>query len=380
MAGINVRMSNITKAVTMVWHVVLVHPNGPAATAGLESGTDFVIGVPGFMFFHPDDFYNQVKVNLNKPLPMYVYSTKSKTVRIVTVTPDHNWGGNGFLGCDVAYGLNHQLVTAMTSAPSIPATPEPEIAKASAPVVPVAVQAVAPIAPPKPVPVAVVAPREPTPVSSHHGEARGGGSPVVAVTRADRANNKHQHNHHHPHDGPCNHSHDHDHDHDHHDHEHHDHDHHGHDHSHDHEHHDHSHDGHKHAQNGHVHGESCNHDHDHAHKHHDHSHDHGHEHKHGEACNHHGHEHAHPAAHPTAHHAHAAPSPNSPQTPVKAAQPVAAAAPSTPTLGLQQVTIDYQPSQLFSPFHKLPGHYYATPLPEELNNGEDISFQARFGN
>lgn len=360
LAGINVRMSNITKAVTMVWHVVLVHPNGPASAAGLESGSDFVIGVPGFMFFHADDFYNQVKVNLNKPLPMYVYSTKTKTVRIVTVTPDHNWGGNGFLGCDVAYGLNHQLVTALTTPPAS-STPDLEPTKLPAPTASVVAS---PSAPPKPAPVAA-------PSVPQDAQAIPAASTVLSkaspVTRAARASG--QVPHHHAHDGPCNHDHSHDHSHDHHSHDH------SHDHSQDHDH-DHSHEGHNHGHNEthvHKHGEHCNHDHSHGN---DHSHAHeGHQHKNGAWD--HDHDHQHETIVNTQHTAAAAP--HTPTKPAVAPQQQASA-PSTPSNVLQQVSIDYQPSQLFSPFNKLPGHYYATPLPEELNNGEEISFQARFGN
>ena len=46
---------------------------------------------------------------MRRPIRLYVYSASSDNVRLVTMTPNDEWGGNGCLGCDVGYGLLHRI-------------------------------------------------------------------------------------------------------------------------------------------------------------------------------------------------------------------------------------------------------------------------------
>jgi hypothetical protein len=318
LAGINVRMNNINKTLSLVWHVVHVHPNGPASAAGLQSGSDYIVGVPGLLFFDPDDFYNLVKVNLNKPLALYIYSTQTRNIRVVSVTPDHNWGGNGFLGCDVAYGLNHQLLVALKAGEAPPPAQSTILAdrspvkahnadSTSQHIHSASVQSSAP-----PQPHSLV---HPDIQHNHRIDVNSESSPKPETAHKHVHGPNCQHGHSHDHPKPSKH-----------------------------EHHDHKHNHvHKHEQ-GHKHGPNCNHQHSHT-------------------------------SSPS--HAPSTPSKGEsaqPSTPTTSKAPL----PATPTL--TSVPVQYSPSQLFSPFQKLPEHYYATPIPEDLLEGEEpIPFQPKFG-
>jgi hypothetical protein len=42
-----------------------------------------------------------LKANVEKPVKMTVYSSKTQGVREVTIIPSHNWGGQGLLGVSI---------------------------------------------------------------------------------------------------------------------------------------------------------------------------------------------------------------------------------------------------------------------------------------
>lgn len=54
-----------------------------------------------------------LKANIEKPIQMTVYSTKSQTVRDVEVTPSNTWGGQGLLGVSIRFcsfeGVNENV-------------------------------------------------------------------------------------------------------------------------------------------------------------------------------------------------------------------------------------------------------------------------------
>jgi len=107
-AGISIRFCPFYNATAHVWHVLEVHPNSPGSEAGLEAQTDYIVGTTDIIFNNPDDFYTLVKGCIGKSLSLYVYSSKTSRVRLVSITPRH-WGGNGYLGCEVGYGYLHQI-------------------------------------------------------------------------------------------------------------------------------------------------------------------------------------------------------------------------------------------------------------------------------
>ena len=42
-----------------------------------------------------------LKANVEKPVKMLVYSSKTQKVREVELVPSHNWGGQGLLGVSI---------------------------------------------------------------------------------------------------------------------------------------------------------------------------------------------------------------------------------------------------------------------------------------
>eukprot|EP01130_Rhizamoeba_saxonica_P002114 TRINITY_DN11922_c0_g1_i1.p1 TRINITY_DN11922_c0_g1~~TRINITY_DN11922_c0_g1_i1.p1 ORF type:complete len:238 (-),score=41.12 TRINITY_DN11922_c0_g1_i1:38-751(-) len=115
-AGLSVRISDFTVATEHVWHILEVQKNSPASHAGLESFTDYIVGSPDVVINSCEEFYTMVN-NATESLPVYVYSTKSERIRIVNITPNKEWGGNGCIGCDIGYGYLHRIPTKSEKAP-----------------------------------------------------------------------------------------------------------------------------------------------------------------------------------------------------------------------------------------------------------------------
>jgi len=120
--GVSILFCEVKSAKELVWHIMEVLPNSPASTAGLRPFTDFIVGSTASIFQESEDFFTLVRTNMNKPLEFFVYNTESDDIRMVTLTPNRNWGGSGSLGCNVAYGILHRIPTVKQYSD----TPEPE--------------------------------------------------------------------------------------------------------------------------------------------------------------------------------------------------------------------------------------------------------------
>ena len=48
-----------------------------------------------------DTLKELLKTNIEKPVKMTVYSSKTQSVRDVFITPSHSWGGQGLLGVSI---------------------------------------------------------------------------------------------------------------------------------------------------------------------------------------------------------------------------------------------------------------------------------------
>jgi len=110
--GLSIRFCSFIKATEHVWHVLDVHEKGPAAEAGFEAFTDYIVGTPDQIFNDSEDLYTLIRNSIDKSVPLYVYSSKTNRVRLVNIVPSPTWGGNGCLGCDVGYGYLHRIPTA----------------------------------------------------------------------------------------------------------------------------------------------------------------------------------------------------------------------------------------------------------------------------
>jgi hypothetical protein len=107
--GITIRFDVVQPLEKHTLHVLDVYPNSPASTAGLDGYNDFVLGVGELLFDGPDEFAEIVRYNCNRPVRLYVYNTRSESVREVVITPNMHWGGDGCLGCGVGAGYLHSL-------------------------------------------------------------------------------------------------------------------------------------------------------------------------------------------------------------------------------------------------------------------------------
>ncbi|KAI8883436.1 hypothetical protein K501DRAFT_90832, partial [Backusella circina FSU 941] len=107
--GCSIRFCSFEHAGENVWHVLEVASHSPAEMAGLAPFSDYIIGSPHMTLRNEDDFYGLVEEFLNKTLILYVYNSKSDSCREVILVPNHEWGGEGSLGCDVGYGYLHRI-------------------------------------------------------------------------------------------------------------------------------------------------------------------------------------------------------------------------------------------------------------------------------
>ncbi|XP_072268673.1 Golgi reassembly-stacking protein 1 [Pyxicephalus adspersus] len=108
--GASVRFCSFQGANEHVWHVLDVEPNSPAALAGLQSHTDYIVGSDQILQ-ESEDFYSLIESHEGKPLKLLVYNTETDSCREVFVTPNGAWGGEGSLGCGIGYGYLHRIPT-----------------------------------------------------------------------------------------------------------------------------------------------------------------------------------------------------------------------------------------------------------------------------
>ncbi|NXX13480.1 GORS1 protein, partial [Podargus strigoides] len=127
--GASVRFCSFQGANEHVWHVLDVEPASPAALAGLQPYTDYVVGSDQILQ-ESEDFFSLIESHEGKPLKLMVYNTEADSIREVVVTPNGAWGGEGSLGCGVGYGYLHRIPTqslvAKKMLESKPPSPLPE--------------------------------------------------------------------------------------------------------------------------------------------------------------------------------------------------------------------------------------------------------------
>lgn len=107
--GATVRYDTIDNSENQGIRVLEVFPNSPAAHAGLMPYKDYLLGTADVMFRDLDELVELVNASLNKRLQIYVYNSDSETIREVYIAPNHSWGGEGIIGCDIGTGLLHRI-------------------------------------------------------------------------------------------------------------------------------------------------------------------------------------------------------------------------------------------------------------------------------
>ncbi|NXC41525.1 GORS1 protein, partial [Penelope pileata] len=108
--GASVRFCSFQGANEHVWHVLDVEPSSPAAVAGLQPYTDYIVGSDQILQ-EVEDFFSLIESHEGKPLKLMVYNTEADSIREVVVTPNGAWGGEGSLGCGIGYGYLHRIPT-----------------------------------------------------------------------------------------------------------------------------------------------------------------------------------------------------------------------------------------------------------------------------
>ncbi|XP_038073207.1 Golgi reassembly-stacking protein 2-like [Patiria miniata] len=108
------------------YHVLRVQENSPGHKAGLEAFFDFVIGIGSTRLDKDDDTLKKLlKENEERPVRVLVYSSKTLSVREVSLTPNNRWGGQGLLGVSIRFcsfeGANENVWHVLDVQPTSPA-------------------------------------------------------------------------------------------------------------------------------------------------------------------------------------------------------------------------------------------------------------------
>lgn len=108
------------------YHVLRVQENSPGHKAGLEAFFDFIVAIGNTRLNQDNDVLKDVlKANIEKPIVMTVYSSKTQTVRDVEIVPSSMWGGHGLLGVSIRFcsfeGANENVWHVLDVSPHSPA-------------------------------------------------------------------------------------------------------------------------------------------------------------------------------------------------------------------------------------------------------------------
>lgn len=108
------------------YHVLRVQEGSPGHKAGLEAFFDFIVAIGHTRLNQDNDTLKDLlKANIEKPVKMAVYSSKTQNVREVSIMPSHNWGGQGLLGVSIRFcsfeGANENVWHVLEVNPNSPA-------------------------------------------------------------------------------------------------------------------------------------------------------------------------------------------------------------------------------------------------------------------
>lgn len=71
---------------------------------GLQAFFDFIVALNNIRLDQDNDTLKEIlKTNIDKAIDMLVYSSKTQTVRKVSITPSTSWGGQGLLGVSIRF-------------------------------------------------------------------------------------------------------------------------------------------------------------------------------------------------------------------------------------------------------------------------------------
>ncbi|XP_014900840.1 Golgi reassembly-stacking protein 2 isoform X1 [Poecilia latipinna] len=86
------------------YHVLRVQEHSPGYHARLEPFFDFIISVCDTRLNRDNDTLKELlRVNVERPVKMLLYNSRTQTVRETTITPSNTWGGQGLLGLSIRF-------------------------------------------------------------------------------------------------------------------------------------------------------------------------------------------------------------------------------------------------------------------------------------
>ncbi|KAH9498804.1 Golgi reassembly-stacking protein 2 [Bulinus truncatus] len=103
-----------------------VQEGSPGHKAGLEAFFDFIVAIGNTRLNQDNDTLKELlRNNVERPLKVTVYSSKTQSVREVNLVPSHNWGGQGLLGVSIRFcsfeGANENVWHILEVQPNSPA-------------------------------------------------------------------------------------------------------------------------------------------------------------------------------------------------------------------------------------------------------------------
>jgi len=117
--GVTIRLDDYALAQDQLIRVLEIEEGSPAHVAGLEPDTDYLLGTATLSFGSTQILGQVLQASVNVPLEIYVYSTHTDEVRVVTLLPTKDWGVDddddaiyeerGLLGAEVGVGYLHSF-------------------------------------------------------------------------------------------------------------------------------------------------------------------------------------------------------------------------------------------------------------------------------
>jgi hypothetical protein len=105
--GVTIRLDDYGGADERLIRVLSVEHNSPAAIAGLVPMTDYLLGTTSTSFDTDSALADVLMVHADRIVEIYVYSSETDLVRVVTLMPTLSWGGRGLLGAEIGTGYLH---------------------------------------------------------------------------------------------------------------------------------------------------------------------------------------------------------------------------------------------------------------------------------
>ncbi|KAL7552631.1 hypothetical protein ACHAWF_015864 [Thalassiosira exigua] len=107
--GVTIRLDDYGGADERLIRVLSAEHNSPAAIAGLVPMHDYLLGTASTSFDSDAALAEVLTVHADRIVELYVYSSESDLVRVVTLMPTLSWGGRGLLGAEVGTGYLHRF-------------------------------------------------------------------------------------------------------------------------------------------------------------------------------------------------------------------------------------------------------------------------------